>query len=477
MATKAVGDRVWVPHEEHAWLCGKITKSNPNDYEISCEIGKLKLTSKDVQSLDFCGSHVDDNVENLVDLDELSEGAILHHVRKRFQNQQIYTHVGAILVAVNPFERLNIYNDEEIKKASNVVNTYPHVFITASVAYQQLRMNMKNQSVLISGESGAGKTETTKKVLTYLANVAPAVKSNVKTSGAEPGIEEKILQSNPLLEALGNSKTLRNNNSSRFGKWMKVDFDHNFRIQGCEIVNYLLEKSRVVTQSSGERNYHIFYQILSGCDAAFRSKASFLSPDQYNYLLQSGCYEIDGVNDATDFQEVLEAMNTLQFTSDLQNQLLQVIAGVLWIGNITFSNGKADGSSQVNQASAHATEKACELLGLQIDSFKFALTEKRVQMGRGSVVSIKLNPMQAMESKDTLSKALYSNMFDWVIVQVNTTLKTSEAPFSIGILDIFGFEVFDVNSFEQVWFPSSLFLSLSSPHLSLPPPLLPPPCV
>ena len=451
---KAVGDRVWVPHEDHAWLCGKITKSNPNDYEISCEIGKLKLSSKDVQTLDFCGSHVDDQVENLVDLDELSEGAILHHIRKRFHNQQIYTHVGAILVAVNPFERLDIYNESEIKKASNVVNTYPHVFITASVAYQQLRMNMKNQSVLISGESGAGKTETTKKVLTYLANVAPAIKSSLKSSsvgqGSEPGIEDKILQSNPLLEALGNSKTLRNNNSSRFGKWMKVDFDHNFRIQGCEIVNYLLEKSRVVTQSSGERNYHIFYQILSGCPAEFRTRASFLSPDQYNYLLQSGCYEIDGVNDAADFQEVLEAMNTLQFTPDLQNQLLQVIAGVLWIGNITFSNGKTDGSSQVNQASAHATEKACELLGLQIDSFKFALTEKRVQMGRGSVVSIKLNPLQAMESKDTLSKALYSNMFDWVIVQINTTLKTCEAPFSIGILDIFGFEVFDVNSFEQV---------------------------
>jgi myosin heavy subunit len=451
MTTKAVGDRVWVPHEDHAWLCGKITKYNPNESsEISCDIGKLKLSTRDVQSLEYCGSHVDDNVENLVDLDELSEGAILHHVRKRFQNQCIYTHVGAILVAVNPFERLNIYSDEEIKKASNVVNTYPHVFITASVAYQQLRMNMKNQSVLISGESGAGKTETTKKVLTYLANVAPAIRLKNTSLAIEPGIEEKILQSNPLLEALGNSKTLRNNNSSRFGKWMKVDFDHNFRIQGCEIVNYLLEKSRVVTQSHMERNYHIFYQLLAGCTTEFRSRAGLLSSDQYSYLMSSGCYEIEGVNDASDLQEVLEAMNTLQFSPDLQNQLLQVIAGVLWIGNISFMNGNTDGSSQVNQASAHATEMACQLLGFQIDSFKFALTEKRVQMGRGSVVSIKLNPTQALESKDTLSKALYSNMFDWVIVKVNTTLKTSEAPFSIGILDIFGFEVFDINSFEQV---------------------------
>ena len=240
---------------------------------------------------------------------------------------------------------------------------------------------------------------------------------------------------------------------------MKVDFDHNFKIQGCEIVNYLLEKSRVVTQSSGERNYHIFYQLLAGCTKEFHTRASLLPPDQYGYLIQSGCYQIEGVDDAGDFREVMEAMNTLQFSTDLQTQMLQIIAGVLWTGNITFTSGKSDGSSQVNQASSMATEQACELFGFQIDSFKFALTEKRVQMGRGSVVSIKLNPAQAMDSKDTLAKAVYSNMFDWVITKVNSTLKTTEAPFSIGILDIFGFEVFQINSFEQVSFLFSYILS------------------
>lgn len=359
----------------------------------------------------------------------------------------IYTHVGAILVAVNPFERLNIYGPSDISKASNVVNSYPHVFITASTAYQQLRNNLKNQSVLISGESGAGKTETTKKVLNYLANVAPGSRPKLKD---EPGVEEKILQSNPLLEALGNAKTLRNDNSSRFGKWMKVDFDHSFRIQGCEIVNYLLEKSRVVTQNHGERGYHIFYQIIAGCDDAMKRHFELLGIEDYLYLNTTGCYSIPGVDDAAEYRDVRSAMNTLQFSPSLQSEMIQVIIAILSLGNIRFEVGPLEATSKITAASSSFLAKCCSLLGLQVDGFKYALTEKRVQMGRGSVVSIKLDVPQAIDSKDSLSKALYSNMFDWVIGKVNETLRTTEAPFSIGILDIFGFEVFDVNSFEQL---------------------------
>ena len=156
MSRAVVGDRVWVPHEDHAWICGKITSITSSGATVSSDQGNFNVTIAQLGNLEHCGDHVDDNVENLVDLDELSEGAILHHVRRRFNNRQIYTHVGAILVAVNPFERLDIYGEADVRKAANVVNTFPHVFITASVAYQQLRMNMKNQSVLISGESGAG---------------------------------------------------------------------------------------------------------------------------------------------------------------------------------------------------------------------------------------------------------------------------------------------------------------------------------
>ena len=207
----SIGDRIWVPHEEDAWLSGRIEKISENTIEVTTERGTMILTPpKNDRSFRYepCGSHVSDNVENLVDLDELSEGAILHHIRKRFKKKTIYTYVGSILVAVNPFERLPIYEKEDISRARNSIHPYPHVFVTAAIAFRQLQNNMKNQSVLISGESGAGKTETMKKVLSYLAAVAPNKHS--KVIEGEPGIEDKILQSNPLLEALGNAKTLRN---------------------------------------------------------------------------------------------------------------------------------------------------------------------------------------------------------------------------------------------------------------------------
>ncbi len=290
-----------------------------------------------------------------------------------------------------------------------------------------------------------GKTETTKKVLTYLANVAPGAR---KASKNEPGIEDKILQSNPLLEALGNAKTLRNNNSSRFGKWMKVDFDHDFRIQGCEIVNYLLEKSRVVIQTKGERNYHIFYQLIAGSDPALKARLRLGGIDDYRLLTQSGCSVIEDVDDAAEFRDVIAALVTLQFYGDFSESMFKIMSAILHLGNVEFIT--ANEVAAVSPSSLATLGVAAELLGVELAQLNFALTEKRVQMGKGEVVNIKNNAAQAVDSKDTLSKALYSNLFDCVVKRVNETLKVSEAPFSIGILDIFGFEIFDDNSFEQL---------------------------
>ncbi|KAJ1443459.1 P-loop containing nucleoside triphosphate hydrolase protein [Ochromonadaceae sp. CCMP2298] len=208
-----VGERYWIPDEAEAWMVGSLKSGSSTVLEFSTDKGARRIKVSDLKNtkLETCGSHIDDNVENLVDLDELSEGAILHHVRNRFCKQQ-----------------LDIYGPRDVRRA--VQGNYPHVYVTAANAYAQLQSNCKNQSVLISGESGAGKTETTKKVLAYLANVAPGTKRQ-----GEVGMEDKILQSNPLLEALGNAKTLRNNNSSRFGKWMAVGFDAGFAIQGCQV--------------------------------------------------------------------------------------------------------------------------------------------------------------------------------------------------------------------------------------------------
>jgi myosin heavy subunit len=440
----AVGDRVWVPHNEHAWLCGRVTKVDPSVVAVDTEVGQVKLKPAEANKLEQCGGHIDHSFENLVDLDELSEGAILHHTRKRYATQHIYTNVGAILVAVNPFEKLNIYSEKDIKVASNPTVSKPHVFTTAYNAYQQLRMNLKNQAVLISGESGAGKTETTKKVLTYLANVAPGMKK----SKDEPGVEQKILESNPLLEALGNAKTLRNNNSSRFGKWMKVDFDHDFRIQGCEIVNYLLEKSRVVIQTKGERNYHIFYYLIAGADPNLKQQLRLGRVEDYRLLMQSGCCVIEDVDDAEEFKELVRALVTLQFVGEFADTLFRIMSAILHVGNLEFD---ADGdTARVSAASMRPLQYAGELLGADAGRLSAALIEKQVLMGRGEVVSIKLDRIQSADSRDTLCKALYSNLFDCVIKKVNESLKQSQSPFSIGILDIFGFEIFEENSFEQL---------------------------
>ncbi|CAM9519028.1 unnamed protein product, partial [Ectocarpus fasciculatus] len=444
MSSVAVGDRVWLPHEEHAWLAGRVSKLDTIFAHIDTEVGPIKIKVAEANKLDTCGSHIDHAVDNLVDLDELSEGAILHHSRKRYKNQHIYTLVGAILVAVNPFERLNIYGDKDVKLASNPAISKPHVFVTAFNSYQQLRINLKNQAVLISGESGAGKTETTKKVLAYLANVAPGARKG----NNEASVEEQILQSNPLLEALGNAKTLRNDNSSRFGKWMKVDFDHDFRIQGCEIVNYLLEKSRVVIQTKGERNYHIFYQLLAGADAGLRSRLKLGAVDSYRLLNQSGCIAIDSVDDSAEFRDVIAAMVTLNFIGNFSETLYAIIASILHMGNIEFET--AGDGSKVSSASTGAVNIAASLLGVDVVRFINCFSEKHVQMARGETVTMKLSCSQSVDTRDTLAKALYSNLFDCVVRKVNETLKTSVAPFSIGILDIFGFEIFDVNSFEQL---------------------------
>eukprot|EP00605_Chrysophyceae_sp_TOSAG23-4_P002422 GSChrysophyteH1.ASY1.ANO1.2681.1 assembled CDS len=259
------GDRVWVYHDEDAWI-----------------VGEIKSISA-----------------------KLVEGAILHHVKKRFAKRKIYTHVGPILVAVNPFERLPIYEDKDVRQAKSHAQPYPHIFVTAAVAYRQLAENSKSQSCLISGESGAGKTETTKKVLTYLASVAPGAAVE-----GQAGIEERILMSNPLLESMGNAKTLRNNNSSRFG---------------CEMVNYLLEKSRVCKQAKQERNYHIFYNLCAA-DDALKKQLKITKPDDYAYLSTSGCTTVDGIDDVADFNEVCAAMATLGIDDELSMTMFKIIS-------------------------------------------------------------------------------------------------------------------------------------------------------
>ncbi len=303
-----IGDRFWIPDEEHAWLAGTLKEFKNSVLEFNTEKGVKKFRVNDLKTrLEICGSHIDDNVENLVDLDELSEGAILHHTRIRFLKKIIYTHVGSILVAVNPFENLNIYGDRDIRRAFESTQLYPHVFVTAAVAYQQLCNNNKNQAVLISGESGGIRSHQKYFVRLLILctfncswqnrddQESPDVSGECCARleaqggrGSQHGEQDFAVE--PAVGGARQCKDLAKqyvhcfycgkafviacftDNSSRFGKWMKVGFDTQFKIQGCEIVNYLLEKSRVVGQSSMERNYHIFYQLMAGADASTKQR-------------------------------------------------------------------------------------------------------------------------------------------------------------------------------------------------------------
>ena len=461
----STGDMVWVADDRDAWIYGTIVRSDKDSVEVKCkDRTNIIIKNKDIaRNIEVAGSHLMDDVINLVDLDELSEGAILHHTRKRYYEKKIYTFVGAILVAVNPFENLDIYGPDDISRATNSKATglYPHVYVTSSNAYTQLMTNRKNQSILISGESGAGKTENTKKVLKYLATVAPSAKApkvvseETDESDIEDtfGIEEKILQSNPLLEAMGNAKTLRNNNSSRFGKWMKVDFDASFRIQGCEIVNYLLEKTRVVNAAMDERNYHIFYQLIKGTEANMKRRLHLGELEDYRYIAHTGCTTIPDIDDSQGFVDVLQALNVLHFPPASCEHMFKILAAILNLGNLNYSvvrTQQGDEAAELTKDSLAMITNVSDLLGVNMVDFDVSLRQKFMRMGKGSVVAVKLTPQQSADSRDALAKTLYGTMFDWIVVHINESLKTKNEKYSVGILDIFGFEVFQTNSFEQL---------------------------
>ncbi|GMI13374.1 hypothetical protein TrLO_g7961 [Triparma laevis f. longispina] len=412
------------------------------------------MPTSDVQKLDLCGVSMNLDMENLVDLDAFSEGSILHHVRKRYYDDKIYTYVGSILVAVNPFQRIDIYGSSVVKHYKNNVNSSeppaPHVYALAADAYDHLCSGQGNQSVLISGESGAGKTETAKKVLNYMMEVA-----GNPGGGNKKSIADQIMESNPVLESFGNAKTLRNDNSSRFGKWMEVNFNSKNKISGCRIVNYLLEKSRVTQQTPMERNYHIFYMLLAGADPALRSKLHLAEPDEFEYLNKSGCTMVKSWDDEEEWGAMNAAFKTLQFTKEEVEDIYSVLAAILHLGNIEFEapDGNEDASKVTNDSTVKSLAKVGAILKVKAGDVEASMVQKLSQMkGRSSVIAVKLTVAAAMSMRDALAKALYGRMFDWLVVRVNDTLNSASDTDSkhIGVLDIFGFEVFAHNSFEQL---------------------------
>ncbi|KAF1332010.1 Myosin-like protein, partial [Globisporangium splendens] len=399
-------------------------------------------------------------VDDLVLLSTVSEDSILVNLKMRHAADVIYSYIGHVLVVVNPYKWLDIYDEQSMKAYTHKarIDVPPHVFATAEEAYRTMISEEDNQCVIISGESGAGKTEASKQIQNYIAGV----------SGSGAGVDKvkrTFLESNPLLEAFGNAKTLRNNNSSRFGKYFELLFDSAGRPQGGKVTNYLLEKSRVVKPGKGERNFHIFYQVLAGLPDGARQKLNLGSPDQFHYLKASGSYSVDDVDDAAEFEDTMAAMQHVGIKRKQIELVLQTVAAVLHLGNIQFQSetiGDAEGSSVRDRRSL---EIACNLLGLDADKLEHALCYKLLQTmapgGKIESYEVPQNPSQAKSQRDSIAKNVYDRLFDFLVERINHALDiekkaeksgeilNEEDMTKIGILDIYGFEIFDKNGFEQ----------------------------
>ena len=331
-----------------------------------------------------------------------------------------------------------------------------------------------NQSILISGESGAGKTVTTKFAMKYLATVGAASRTGGAAAGESKGenkgeeggpedksVEEQVLESNPILEALGNARTVRNDNSSRFGKFIEMKFSNKGRLIGAGIQSYLLEKVRLVIQAEGERNYHVFYQMCAGASEVERARWQIGdSLEAFNYTNQSGCYDRrDGVLDSDEFVLTKKAMHIMGFGEDEQVQIFDAVASVLHAGNLTFTTKEGvpaeeeeaawlDRTDAAGMASAEAVAALLQTTG-GVEAMETALTSRMVTAG-GETYMVRLTVPQASDARDALFKSVYSKLFDWIVRRINKTISRAEGAHFIGVLDIFGFEVFTHNSLEQL---------------------------
>lgn len=410
----------------------------------------------------FTDERVVVGVDDLVLLASVSETSILENLKMRHAADVIYSYIGHVLVVVNPYKWMDIYGEDSMLayKHKSRIDVAPHVFATAEETYRTMLSEEDNQCVIISGESGAGKTEASKQIQNYIAGV----------SGSGAGVDKvkrTFLESNPLLEAFGNAKTLRNNNSSRFGKYFELLFDSAGRPQGGKVTNYLLEKSRVVKPGKGERNFHIFYQLLAGLPAAAKQKLGLDQggPDSYQYLKASGCYDVDDVNDVQEFEETMVAMQHVGIKRKQVELVIQTLAAVLHIGNVQFKPetvGDAEGSSVADRQSLQI---ACELLGLDAARVEHALCYKLLQTmapgGKVESYEVPQNTSQAMAQRDSIAKTVYDRLFDFLVERINHALDIEKKAekhgevmeitemTTIGILDIYGFEIFDKNGFEQ----------------------------
>ncbi|KAL2900419.1 Myosin-6 [Bienertia sinuspersici] len=436
---------VWIEDPDDAWMDGEVVEINGENLKVLCTSGKTVVVHasnvypKDPEAPP-CG------VDDMTRLAYLHEPGVLQNLKSRYDINEIYTYTGNILIAVNPFRKLpHLYDIHMMEqyKGAGFGELSPHPFAIADASYRLMMNEGISQSILVSGESGAGKTESTKLLMRYLAYMGGRAASEGRS------IEQKVLESNPVLEAFGNAKTVRNNNSSRFGKFVELQFDQKGRISGAAIRTYLLERSRVCQVSDPERNYHCFYMLCAApTEVVQRYKLGHAST--FHYLNQTNCIELEGLDDGEEYLATKRAMDVVGITPEQQDAIFRVVAAVLHLGNIEFKKGKdTDSSEPKDEKSQFHLQAAAELFMCDPKALEDSLC-KRIMVTRDETITKSLDPESAALSRDALAKIVYSRLFDWLVDTINTSIgQDPNSKFIIGVLDIYGFESFKTNSFEQ----------------------------
>ncbi|KAK2571689.1 Myosin heavy chain [Acropora cervicornis] len=428
---------VWIPDDEHGFVAASVKEDKKEQAVVELEGGKRKTVNKD--DIQKMNPPKFEKVEDMADLTCLNEASVLHNLKDRYFSGLIYTYSGLFCVVVNPYKRLPIYTEKVVdmyrgKKRHEVP---PHIYAITDTAYRSMLQDRENQSILCTGESGAGKTENTKKVIQYLASVAghshtkkeqtprkaSTVSAKVGVTVGQVELERQLLAANPILEAFGNAKTVKNDNSSRFGKFIRINFDASgFISEQCRLLwknasflplnmsQDLLEKSRAVRQAPNERCFHIFYQVLNGLDKKSKSEMLFQDIGTYAYLT-NGSVPVSGVDDAADLQDSLGCMRDMGIAEEDINSLFRVVSSVLQFGNMTFKQERS--SEQAIMPSNEVAQKVCHLLGIPVTEFSKAVLRPKVKVGRDYVQKAQ-SKSQAEFAIEAVSKSLYERMFKWI---------------------------------------------------------------
>ncbi|XP_074040829.1 myosin heavy chain isoform X34 [Leptinotarsa decemlineata] len=438
----------WVPDDKEGFLLGEIKGTKGDLVTVGLPGGEEKHFKK--ENVHQVNPPKYEKVEDMADLTYLNDASVLHNLKQRYYSKLIYTYSGLFCVAINPYKRFPVYTNRCAKlyrgKRRNEVP--PHIFAISDGAYVNMLTNHENQSMLITGESGAGKTENTKKVIAYFATVGASTKKATDDSVKKGNLEDQVVQTNPVLEAFGNAKTVRNDNSSRFGKFIRIHFGPTGKLAGADIETYLLEKARVISQQSLERSYHIFYQIMSGAVAGVKEKC-LLSNDIYDYnFVSQGKTVIPGVDDAEEFSLTDEAFDILGFTQEEKDNVYKITAAVMHMGCMKFKQRGRE--EQAEPDGTEEGERVGKLLGVDTAALYQAFVKPRIKVGNEFVTQGR-NVNQVSYSVGAMSKAMFDRVFKFLVKKCNETLDTKQKrQHFIGVLDIAGFEIFDFNGFEQL---------------------------